>query len=251
MHGPARLTAWASSLKDVFEVDGYIRERLRGNDSVHVRFSGVIVLLGREPIDVDCLLADIDNPVFWDAGFFVHSEFVARIIIQRGIGDFDDQVNVLGCWMSVLDVRFVQSEVRLGFIEVLDANGLIDRDSVAFFARVDEGVVQFVYDCPMFFAYWSHANNLAIEQFHSFGWGKDSRFSELIILGDREFSQFGLAYGDHKLKRPRNLQQTSRSCAKTIEILNQIVAAGVIEGYAIAGAVAAIFYTEPTTVDHP
>jgi hypothetical protein len=47
-------------------------------------------------------------------------------------------------------------------------------------------------------AYWSHANNLAIEQLHSFGWGKDSRFSELIILGDREFSQFGLEYGDHE-----------------------------------------------------
>jgi hypothetical protein len=37
---------------------------------------------------------------------------------------------------------------------------------------------------------------------------------------------------------------------KTIEILNRIVSGGVIEGYAIAGAVAAIFYTEPTdTVD--
>jgi hypothetical protein len=37
---------------------------------------------------------------------------------------------------------------------------------------------------------------------------------------------------------------------KTIEILNRMVADEVIDGYAIAGAVAAIFYTEPTdTVD--
>jgi hypothetical protein len=99
----------------------------------------------------------------------------------------------------------------------------------------------------MVFAYWSHANNLAIEQLHSFGWGKDSRFSELIILGDREFPQLGL---DHKLRDQGTCNKHPDPVRKTIEILNQIVAAGVIEGYAIAGAVAAIFYTEPTdTVD--
>ena len=41
-------------LKDIFEVDGYIRERLRRNDTVRVRFSRVIMLLGRELIDVSC-----------------------------------------------------------------------------------------------------------------------------------------------------------------------------------------------------
>ena len=49
----------------------------------------------------------------------------------------------------------------------------------------------------MFFAYWSHADDLAIEQFDSFGRGKDSRLSEFIILGDREFSQLGLECGNH------------------------------------------------------
>jgi hypothetical protein len=34
-----------NGLKDVFEVDDYIRKRLRGDDSVRVRFSRVIVLL--------------------------------------------------------------------------------------------------------------------------------------------------------------------------------------------------------------
>ena len=43
---------------------------------------------------------------------------------------------------------------------------------------------------------------------------------------------------------------SGKEMRKTIEILNGMVAGGVIEGYAIAGAVAAIFYTEPTdTVD--
>jgi hypothetical protein len=49
----------------------------------------------------------------------------------------------------------------------------------------------------MFFDYWSHAYDLAIEQFDSFGRDKDSRFSEFIILGDREFSQLGLECSDH------------------------------------------------------
>src|ERR1700674_4129911 len=51
----------------------------------------------------------------------------------------------------------------------------------------------------MFFAYWSHADDLAIEQFDSFGRGKDSRFGEFIILGDREFSQLGLKNGGHEV----------------------------------------------------
>jgi hypothetical protein len=50
----------------------------------------------------------------------------------------------------------------------------------------------------MFFAYGSHADDLAIEQLDSFGRKKDSRFSESIILGDREFSYLGLENGDHK-----------------------------------------------------
>jgi hypothetical protein len=76
---------------------------LRGNDSVRVRFSRVIVLLGRELIDVHCFLADIDNPVFLYTASFVGSQFIVRIIVQGGIRDFNDQVNVFGCWMFVLD----------------------------------------------------------------------------------------------------------------------------------------------------
>src|SRR5271157_5504343 len=51
----------------------------------------------------------------------------------------------------------------------------------------------------MCFAYWSHADDLAIKQFDSFGRGKDSRFGEFIILGDREFSQLGLKNGGHEV----------------------------------------------------
>ena len=93
MHGP---------LKDIFEVDGYIRERLRRNDTVRVRFSRVIMLLGRELIDVHCFLADIDNPVFLYTASFIGSQFIVRIIVQGGIRDFNDQVNVFWCWMFVL-----------------------------------------------------------------------------------------------------------------------------------------------------
>ena len=49
----------------------------------------------------------------------------------------------------------------------------------------------------MFFAYWSHADDLAVEQLDSFGWGNDSSLSKFIILGDREFSEFGLEYVNH------------------------------------------------------
>ena len=87
------------------------------------------------------LLADIDNPVFLDTASFVGSQFIARIIVQRGIRDFNDQVNVFGCWMSVLDPPFVKNDVRLGFVEVLDADWLINRDLVAFFGFVDKDVV--------------------------------------------------------------------------------------------------------------
>jgi hypothetical protein len=64
-------------LKEFFEVDGYIRELLRGNDSVRVRFSRVIVFLGRELTEEHRFLADIDNPVFLDAAFFVASQLNA------------------------------------------------------------------------------------------------------------------------------------------------------------------------------
>ena len=64
-------------LKDIFEVDGHIRERLRGNDSLGVRFQGVIALLGQELINVGRSFGDIDNPVFGDAGFFVGSQFIS------------------------------------------------------------------------------------------------------------------------------------------------------------------------------
>ena len=64
-------------LKEFFEVDGYIRELLMGNDSVRVRFSRVIVFLGRELTEERRFLADIDNPVFLDAAFFVSSQFNA------------------------------------------------------------------------------------------------------------------------------------------------------------------------------
>ena len=195
----------AVGLKDIFEVDGYIRERLRGNDSLGVRFLGVIALLGQELINVDRSFGDIDNPVFGDASFFVGSQFVARIVVQRGVRDFNEQVNVFGGWMSVLDPRFVKSEVRLGFVEVLDADGLIDRDAVPIFALVDEDVGKFVYDCSMFFPYWSHADDLAVEQLDSFGWGNDSSLSKFIVLGDGEFSEFGLEYVNHNRDAGLNL----------------------------------------------
>jgi hypothetical protein len=128
-------------LKELFEVDGYIRERLRRNDSVRVRLSRVIMLLRRELIDVHCFLADIDNPIFLDTASFVGSQFIARIIVQRGLRDFNDQVYVFGYWMPVLDPHFVKNDVRLGFVEVLDADWLINRDLVAFFGFVDKDVV--------------------------------------------------------------------------------------------------------------
>jgi hypothetical protein len=71
-----------NGLKDIFEVDGNIRKRLRGDDSVRVRFSRVIVLLGLELIDVHCFLADIDNPVLLYTASFVGSEFIVRIIVR-------------------------------------------------------------------------------------------------------------------------------------------------------------------------
>ena len=73
---------------------------------------------------------------------FVGSQFIVRIIVQRGIRDFNDQVNVFGCWMFVLDPLFVKNDVRLGFVEVLDADWLINRDLVAFFRFVDKDVVR-------------------------------------------------------------------------------------------------------------
>ena len=97
-----------------------------------MRFARVIVLLGRELIDVHCFLADIDNPVLLHTASFVGSQFIVPIIVQRGIRDFNDQVNVFGCWMFVLDPLFVKNDVRLGFVEVLDADWLINRDLVAF-----------------------------------------------------------------------------------------------------------------------
>jgi len=90
---------------------------LRGDDSVRVRFSRVIVLLGRELIDVHCFLADIDNPVFLYTASFVGSQFIVRIIVQRGIRDFNDQVNVFGCWMFVLDPLFVKNDSGWGSLK--------------------------------------------------------------------------------------------------------------------------------------
>jgi len=48
------------------------------------------MLLEREPIDVHCFLADIDNPVFLYTASFVGSQFIVRIIDQRGIRDFNE-----------------------------------------------------------------------------------------------------------------------------------------------------------------
>jgi hypothetical protein len=106
-----------------------------------VNFSGVDTLLGRQIINVHRFLADIENPVFSDTAFFVGSQLIARIIVQRGIRDFDDQVNVFGCWMPVLDPPFVENDVWLGFVELRNADGLIDRDLVAFSWFVDKDVV--------------------------------------------------------------------------------------------------------------
>jgi hypothetical protein len=38
--------------------------------------------LGREFIDVHRFLADIDNPVFFDAAFFVGPQFIARLQLR-------------------------------------------------------------------------------------------------------------------------------------------------------------------------
>lgn len=62
----------------------------------------------------------------------------------------------------------------------------------------DKKTIELVDHCGVPWANWSHADDSAIEEFNAFGGGKDSGPSELVILGDREFSHSGFESTGHK-----------------------------------------------------
>jgi hypothetical protein len=160
-------------------------------------FAHIFVRSSRQVIKVRGFSGGIDDPIFLDAAFFVGSQLFARIIVKRCVCNLDDKENVFRSRMSVFDLPFVKNEIRLWFIKISNANWSAWPSPVASLLCEDETTSELIDDCGVPRANWNHTDDSAIEEFDPFGGGKDSGFSELVILGDREFSHLRFESSSH------------------------------------------------------
>ena len=136
-------------------------------------------------MDVHGFSDQIHNPVFLNAPLLVSSQLIARVIGERGVGDFNDKIDLSRRGMF-LHPSLVKNDIRLGLVEILDANRPSGAHPVAFVSLVAEDFGKGVDQVLVVISDGSHAKDLAIKEFDSFCWPENAGFRHPVILVDRK-----------------------------------------------------------------
>ena len=143
----------------------------------------------------------IYNPVFLNSPLLVSSQLIARVIGERGVGDFNHKIDLSRRGMF-LHPSLVKNDIWLGFVEMLDANRPSGADSVAIVSLVAEDFGKGVDQVLVVISDGSHAKDLAIKEFDSFFWPENAGLRHPVILVDRKLPGSGFdGFGEKGLHR--------------------------------------------------
>jgi len=152
-------------------------------------------------VDVHGFSDQIYNPVFLNSPLLVSSQLIARVIGERGVGDFNDKIDLSRRGMF-LHPSLVKNDIWLGFVEMLDANRPSGAHSVAIFSLVAEDFGKGVDQVLVVISDGSHAKDLAIKEFDSFFWPENAGLRHPVILVDRKLPDSGFdGFGEKGLHR--------------------------------------------------
>jgi hypothetical protein len=102
----------------------------------------------------------------------------------------------------LLHPSLVKNDIRLGFVEMLDANRPSGAHSVAIVSLVAEDFGKGVDQVLVPISDGSHAKDLAIEEFDSFFWPENASLRHPVILVDRELPGRGFdGFGEKGLHK--------------------------------------------------
>jgi hypothetical protein len=152
-------------------------------------------------VDVHGFSDQIYNPVFLNSPLLVSSQLIARVIGERGVGDFNDKIDLSRRGMF-LHPSLVKNDIWLGFVEMLDANRPSGAHSVAIVSLVAEDFGKGVDQVLVVISDGSHAKDLAIKEFDSFFWPENAGLRHPVILVDRKLPGSGFdGFGEKGLHR--------------------------------------------------
>jgi hypothetical protein len=152
-------------------------------------------------VDVHGFSDQIEDPVFLNAPLLVSSQLIARVIGERGVGDFSHKIDLSRRGMF-LHPSLVKNDIRLGFVEILDTNWPSGAHSVAIVSLVAEDFGKGVDEVLVVISDGSHANDLAIKEFDSFFWPENAGLRHPVIVVDRKLPGSGFdGFGEKGLHR--------------------------------------------------
>jgi hypothetical protein len=92
----------------------------------------------------------------------------------------------------------VKDQIGLRFVYIVEPERVLDADTISAVPLICEDLRKPIHNGSMILSYRSHSHYLAVQKFSPVVLGQDSRFGELIKLGDTEFLTLGL---DRHLKK--------------------------------------------------
>ena len=139
-------------------------------------------------VHLDPPAIQIDEPVLRHPGPGVEWPFGVSIVVERHVGDFDDEMRILRRWMPIRwSVSAKHRDVRHWLREVIEAERVEHaRDDVI---APGEHASQIRDGPAMADASRVHLENLALDQLDALLVPEDASRTHLVVLGDIEQAQ--------------------------------------------------------------